>query len=117
MHLTCNQSLKLLWYYFHGQGSSSGDPHGFGGGSRGSAPPPPFTSMPFNIDGLPADITSMFTNMASNAFQGSHFQNRPEHDSESDATNEPGIRIGGNINVGEIPEEISGALRSVMGMF
>lgn len=99
------------------QGSSSGNPHGSGGGSRGPSPTPPFTSMPFNIDGLPADITSMFTNMATNAFQGSQFQNGPERDSESDATNEPGIRIGGSYNVGEIPEEISGALRSVMGMF
>ncbi|KAL2520020.1 Tetratricopeptide repeat (TPR)-like superfamily protein [Forsythia ovata] len=104
------------------QSSSSENPHGesnhqSGGGSWGPAPPPPFTSMPFNIDGLPADITSMFTNMATNAFQGSHFQNGPERDSGSDSPNEPGIRIGGNINVGEIPEEISGALRSVMGMF
>ncbi|KAL2497209.1 Tetratricopeptide repeat (TPR)-like superfamily protein [Abeliophyllum distichum] len=104
------------------QSSSSENPHGesnhqSGGGSWGPAPPPPFTSMPFNIDGLPADITGMFTNMATNAFQGSHFQNGPERDSGSDSPNEPGIRIGGNINVGEIPEEISGALRSVMGMF
>lgn len=63
------------------------------------------------MGGLPANITSMFTNMATNAFQGSHFQNGPERDDKPDAPNQPGIRIGGNIDVDKAPD----ALRSVMG--
>ncbi|KAK6132308.1 hypothetical protein DH2020_033932 [Rehmannia glutinosa] len=105
--------------------SSTSTSHGYsdhqeGGGSRtNSAAPPPFTSMPFNINGLPDDITSMFMNMAGNAFPGQPFENGPHEESEAGAPNEPGIRIGGNINlnVNELPEELSGAFRSMMGMF
>ncbi|PIN16168.1 TPR repeat-containing protein [Handroanthus impetiginosus] len=99
----------------HGQSS-----HQFGGGSRtnSTATTPPFPPMSFNINGLPTDITSMLMNMTGNASQG-HFQNGPDGENEAGAPNEPGIRMGGNINlnVNELPEELSGALRSMMGMF
>ncbi|KAK4429653.1 Small glutamine-rich tetratricopeptide repeat-containing protein [Sesamum alatum] len=94
--------------------------HQHGGGSRSNAAgTPPFTSMPFNINGLPADITSMLMNMAGNAFPGPHSQNGHEGENEAGTPNEPGIRVGGNINVNvnELPEDLSGALRSMMGMF
>ncbi|KAL3504164.1 hypothetical protein ACH5RR_034005 [Cinchona calisaya] len=89
-------------------------------GSRSHAVPPPFTSMPFNATGLPVDIASVFMNMASNISQGQNFQSGHEGTSPTGTPNEPGIEIGGNINVnfGEpMPEELSGALRSVMQMF
>lgn len=76
--------------------------------------------MPFNATGLPVDITSMFMNMASNVSQGQNFHSGHEGTSPSNAHNEPSIRIGGNINVDfgeQMPEELSGALRSVMQMF
>ncbi|KAL0351488.1 UNVERIFIED_CONTAM: Small glutamine-rich tetratricopeptide repeat-containing protein beta [Sesamum calycinum] len=94
--------------------------HQHGGGSRSNAAgTPPFASMPFNINGLPADITSMLMNMAGNAFPGPHPQNGHEGENEAGIHNEPGIRVGGNINVNvnELPEDLSGALRSMMGMF
>lgn len=99
----------------HGQSS-----HQYGGGSRSnSAATPPFTSMPFNINGLPADLTSVLMNMAGNAFPGQQFQNGPEGENEAGAHYEPGTRFGGNVNVNfnELPEELSGAFRSMMGMF
>ncbi|KAL0314314.1 UNVERIFIED_CONTAM: Small glutamine-rich tetratricopeptide repeat-containing protein [Sesamum angustifolium] len=94
--------------------------HQHGGGSRSNAAgTPPFASMPFNINGLPADITSMLMNMAGNAFPGPHPQNGHEGENEAGIHDEPGIRVGGNINVNvnELPEDLSGALRSMMGMF
>ncbi|KAL0326177.1 UNVERIFIED_CONTAM: Small glutamine-rich tetratricopeptide repeat-containing protein beta [Sesamum radiatum] len=94
--------------------------HQHGGGSRSNAAgTPPFASMPFNINGLPADITSMLMNMAGNAFPGPHPQNGHEGENEAGIHNESGIRVGGNINVNvnELPEDLSGALRSMMGMF
>ncbi|KAL3845531.1 hypothetical protein ACJIZ3_002934 [Penstemon smallii] len=90
------------------------------GGSRSNStaaapPPPPFPSMPFNINGVPLDITNIM-NMAGNAFSGQSFANGNE---QENGTGEPEIRIGGNINFNgnELPEELSGALRSMMGMF
>ncbi|PSS19914.1 Small glutamine-rich tetratricopeptide repeat-containing protein [Actinidia chinensis var. chinensis] len=90
------------------------------GGSRSHSVPPPLTSMPFNANGLPADIASMFMNMASNMHQGQHSQASTEADSSTDTFDEPEIRIGGNINLNfgdQMPEDITGALRSVMEMF
>ncbi|GFS40097.1 tetratricopeptide repeat (TPR)-like superfamily protein [Actinidia rufa] len=91
------------------------------GGSRSHSMPPPLTSMPFNANGLPADIASMFMNMASNMRQGQHSQaSTEEADSSTDTFDEPEIRIGGNINLNfgdQMPEDITGALRSVMEMF
>jgi small glutamine-rich tetratricopeptide repeat-containing protein alpha len=76
--------------------------------------------MPFHTSALPTDFASMFMNMAANAanpYQGQNSQDR--HGEEGDA-DEPEIRIGGNINLNfgeQMPEELSGALRSVMEMF
>lgn len=82
--------------------------------------PPPFTSMPFNANGIPVDIASMFRNMAANVYQAKHTQDRQEAEINTDGVDEPEIRIGGNINVNlgeQMPEELTGALRSVMEMF
>lgn len=97
------------------QGQSS---HQYGGGSRSfPASAPPF-SMPFNFNGLPPEMNSMFMNMAGNVFPD-QFQNRPEGESQAGPHDEPGVRVDGNMtfNVNELPEEISGAFRSMMGMF
>lgn len=82
--------------------------------------PPPFTSMPFNANGVPVDIASVFRNIAANMHQGQHNQDRQEGEINADGVDEPEIRIGGNINVNlgeQMPEELTGALRSVMEMF
>lgn len=95
------------------QETSDGQPTGE---TNSQSAPPPFSSMPFNVGALPADLASMFMNMAANAYQGSNAQDRPA----GERNGEPEIRIGGNIsvNLGEqMPEELSGALRSVMEMF
>lgn len=70
--------------------------------------------MPFNMNGFPPDITSMVMNMT-----GNMFQDGPEGASQAGPHNEPGVRVDGNVNfnVNELPEEISGAFRSMMGMF
>ncbi|KAI4337813.1 hypothetical protein L6164_016185 [Bauhinia variegata] len=89
-------------------------------GSANHEAPPTFGSMPFNA----SDMASMFMNMATNASHGHGPQERQGEDrsNNSSETNEPEIRIGHNvsINLGEIPvpmpEELSGALRSVMEM-
>ncbi|XP_028089151.1 small glutamine-rich tetratricopeptide repeat-containing protein beta isoform X4 [Camellia sinensis] len=108
----------------HHQNSSSGSHQESNqqsaGEPRSHAMPPPFTSMPFNANGLPADIASMFRNMAGNAFQGQHPQHRQEADGNTDTVDEPEIRVSGNVNVNfgeQMPEELTGALRSVMEMF
>ncbi|XP_062098958.1 uncharacterized protein LOC133804853 isoform X2 [Humulus lupulus] len=91
------------------------------GGPRSHGAPPPFTSMPFNTTGLPADFANMFMNMSTNAYhQGQHSQNRQGNNSNADGFDDPGIQIGGNINLNfgeQMPEELTGALRSVMEMF
>ncbi|XP_058190111.1 uncharacterized protein LOC131307559 [Rhododendron vialii] len=90
------------------------------GRSWSQAMPPPFTSMPFNANGIPVDIASMFRNIAANMHQGQHNQDRQEGEINADGVDEPEIRIGGNINVNlgeQMPEELTGALRSVMEMF
>ncbi|KAG9444022.1 hypothetical protein H6P81_015362 [Aristolochia fimbriata] len=66
---------------------------------------------------LPAGFANMFMNMASN---GQSNRERSDNAAPEGSLNEPEIRVGGNIslNVGEnVPEEVSGALRSVMEMF
>ncbi|XP_059452159.1 uncharacterized protein LOC132182814 isoform X2 [Corylus avellana] len=93
------------------------------GGPSGHATPPPFTSMPFHTAALPTDFASMFMNMAANAanpYQGQNSQDRHGEEGDADGADEPEIRIGGNINLNfgeQMPEELSGALRSVMEMF
>ncbi|KAF7829835.1 Small glutamine-rich tetratricopeptide repeat-containing protein alpha [Senna tora] len=87
-------------------------------GSRSNAAPPPFNAMPFNAN----DLASMFMNIAANtanAYQGQHPRESQGEDSNTSSTNEPEIRIGGNIdlNLDQMPEDLTGALRSVMEMF
>ncbi|CDP10905.1 unnamed protein product [Coffea canephora] len=103
-----------------GQSQNSSSNHHPAAGSRSHGVPPPFTSMPFDATGLPVDIASMFMNMAPNLSPGQNFHSGHEGTSSTDAHDEPEIRMGGNINVdlGEhMPEEFSGALRSMMQMF
>ncbi|KAH6832800.1 Tetratricopeptide repeat superfamily protein [Perilla frutescens var. hirtella] len=108
--------------------SSTSTSHGqfsyqHGGGSRSSSASAPPFSMPFNFNGvgLPPDITSMMMNMTGNVFPGPPFPNGPEGETQADPhDDEPGVRVGGgniNFNVNELPEELSGAFRSMMGMF
>ncbi|XVE60332.1 hypothetical protein DITRI_Ditri05aG0120500 [Diplodiscus trichospermus] len=92
-------------------------------GSRSHDASPPFT-MPFDTSALPTDFASMLMNMAASAYQGQPSQNRQGDDDNMNGSEEPGIRIGGNINLNfgdqmqmQIPEELSGAFRSVMEMF
>ncbi|XP_057974136.1 small glutamine-rich tetratricopeptide repeat-containing protein 2 isoform X2 [Malania oleifera] len=109
------------------QNSGSGSHHNQDSGNqsagRSRTPPSAFsTSMQFDAGALPPDIASMFMNMAANAYQGQgqHSQDRPEDGNNASGFEEPGIRIGGNVslNFGEqMPEELTGALRSMMGMF
>ncbi|KAL6208281.1 hypothetical protein ACLB2K_019232 [Fragaria x ananassa] len=67
-----------------------------------------------------ADFANMFMNMAANAYQGQHSQysQGDHHTSNGNGDDEPEIRVDGNVNVdfGEMPAELSGALRSVMQM-
>ncbi|KAK3021483.1 hypothetical protein RJ639_045866 [Escallonia herrerae] len=81
------------------------------GGSSHQSTAPPFTSMPFNANGLTTDIASMLMNMAANV-QGQQSQDGP-------GGSEPEVRIGGNVNVNlgdQMPQDLTGALRSVMEM-
>lgn len=109
----------------HNQNSSSAshsNQHS-AGESRSHASPTPFTSMPFSVNGIPVDMASMLRNMAGNVYQGGQQgQPGPEGGGNTNAEetlDEPEIRIGGNITVNlgdQIPEDLSGALRSVMDM-
>ncbi|KAL8059656.1 hypothetical protein ABFX02_03G101200 [Erythranthe guttata] len=85
-----------------GQSSTSTSRGGEPRSNSAAAAPPPFASMPFNISG----ITNMVINMTGGE-NGTH---------EESENNEPGIRFGGDMP-GNIPEELSGAFRSMMGMF
>lgn len=63
----------------------------------------------------------MFMNIAANATNahpGSHSQERQEDSFNSGGASEPEIRIGGNINVNldQMPEDITGAFQSMMEM-
>lgn len=109
-------------FSFSGSNGSTSEHHNQStGGSRSHGAPPPFGSMPFNTGSVPADFANMFMNMAANAYQGQHSQDSQEDDPNSnvDGVDEPEIRVGGsmNVNFGEMPEELSGALRSMMQMF
>ncbi|XP_015885695.2 uncharacterized protein LOC107421063 [Ziziphus jujuba] len=93
-----------------------------GGGSRSHSAPPPFTSIPFDMSSLPSDFANMFMNMASNANQGQHSQSGQGDDGNNvnNGSDDPGIRIGGNINLNfgeQMPEELAGTLRSLVDMF
>ena len=79
--------------------------------------PPPFTSMSVNAN----DLTSMFMNIAGNAVnahQGEHPEERQGQDSNTSGPDEPEIRFGGNVNLNfeQMPEQLTGAFRSVMEM-
>ncbi|KAK8580246.1 hypothetical protein V6N13_143363 [Hibiscus sabdariffa] len=82
-------------------------------GSRSHGGSSSFT-MPFDASSLPTDIASMLMNMAASAYQGQPSQNRQGEDVNMNGSEGPGIRMGGNM---QIPEELSGAFRSVMDMF
>lgn len=69
--------------------------------------------MNYNVNGFPADFSSMMMNMAGNMFPP-HFQDGHEGESRSSPENEPGVRAGGNMNFNE---ELADAFRSMMGMF
>lgn len=71
------------------------------------------------MNGIPNDITSMLMNVTGNAFTGQQFQNGPNGESQIGSDHEPEIRMGGNMsfNINELPEELSGAFRSMMGRF
>ncbi|KAK8642855.1 hypothetical protein V6N13_012183 [Hibiscus sabdariffa] len=90
-------------------------------GSRNHGGSSSFT-MPFDTSSLPTDIASMLMNMAASAYQGQPSQNGQGEDINTNGSEEPRIRIGGNINLNfgeqmQIPEELSGAFRSVIDMF
>ncbi|XVF36901.1 hypothetical protein REPUB_Repub19eG0098800 [Reevesia pubescens] len=92
-------------------------------GSRSHGASPPFT-MPFDTSALPTDFASMLMNMAASAYQGQPYQNREGEDIDMNGSEDPGIRVGGNVNLNfgdqmqmQIPEELTGAFRSVMEMF
>ncbi|KAK9096048.1 hypothetical protein Sjap_021545 [Stephania japonica] len=88
------------------------------GGSSNRSAPPLFTSF-LNGSALPNDFSNIFMNMASNAYQGHHPNDSSQNGSDSGRSNEPEIRVGGNINLNleDMPEELMGSWRSVMGMF
>ncbi|CAD5327313.1 unnamed protein product [Arabidopsis thaliana] len=77
-------------------------------------------SMPVN-----PDLMSMFMNMAGNTFPGNHSRNNEGGaggDGTRNGADEPEIHVGGNINIDlggteQMPEDLSGALRSMMQMF
>ncbi|KAG7557076.1 Tetratricopeptide repeat [Arabidopsis suecica] len=77
-------------------------------------------SMPLN-----PDLMSMFMNMAGNTFPGNHSRSNEGGaggDGNRNGADEPEIRVGGNINIDlggteQMPEDLSGALRSMMQMF
>lgn len=84
--------------------------------------PPPFTSMSFNVNGVPFDFTNMFSNMASQPCMREQSQDRQGGDGNVNGSDGPEIRTGGNngLNFPEtqnIQEELRGAFRSMMEMF
>ncbi|KAF6152768.1 hypothetical protein GIB67_004597 [Kingdonia uniflora] len=95
------------------------------GGSRNHSGSAGFsTSIPFNPDEFSTGFTNIFRSMAANMQQD---QERPPHADSSSNTgwsDEPGITFNGangadiNMNFGEnVPEDLMGTWRSVMGMF
>ncbi|KAL1533628.1 small glutamine-rich tetratricopeptide repeat-containing protein-like isoform X1 [Salvia divinorum] len=85
-----------------------------GRSSASASPPPPPFSMPFNMNSFPPDITSMMMNTT-----GNMFQDGPERASQAGQHDEPGVRVASDIvrvSVTELPEEMSGAFRSMLGV-
>lgn len=83
------------------------------GGSRSHSMP-----MQFDINGIPVDFSSMLRNMTSH--MGEQSQERQGQDGSANGSDEPEIRIGGNIGVNmteNMPDELRGAFRSMMEMF
>lgn len=83
------------------------------GGSRSHSMP-----MQFDINGVPVDFSSMLRNMT--AHMGEQSQDRQGQDGSANGSDEPEIRIGGNIGVNmteNMPDELRGAFRSMMEMF
>ncbi|ESQ38763.1 hypothetical protein EUTSA_v10028662mg [Eutrema salsugineum] len=98
----------------HSQDTSTG--HNQGPEIGGQGIPSQF-SVPLN-----PELMSMFMNMAGNTFPGNHSRNNEGGDGNRNGMNEPEIHVGGNINIDlgvadQMPEEFSGALRSMMQMF
>ncbi|CAK7346982.1 unnamed protein product [Dovyalis caffra] len=96
--------------------SSNVDNHEFSNQSTGSRS----HSMPmqFNINGIPVDFASMLRNMT--GYMGEQSQDRQGEGGSGNGSDEPDIRIGGNIGVNlteNMPDELRGAFRSVMEMF
>lgn len=107
--------LQSSTSWSHGQASY----HQPAGAPRSHAMPPPFASMSFDANDIP-DLSNVFMNMRTDAFQGQHGPNGPEGSNNADSTNDPVIRISRSINLGfgeQMPEELTGTLRSVMEMF
>ncbi|PRQ26537.1 putative acetyltransferase A, auxiliary subunit [Rosa chinensis] len=108
-------------FSFSSSNGSASEHHNQSTGGSSQGAPPLFGSMPFNAGSGPADFANMFMNMAANAYQGQHSQDSQgdDHSSNVNGVDEPEIMVDGNINVnfGEMPAELSGALRSVMQMF
>ncbi|KAK1264081.1 hypothetical protein QJS04_geneDACA022321 [Acorus gramineus] len=75
----------------------------------------PFPSFSFGGPAVP-DLSNIFMNMASSVHQGQQPHDMPPNGNAS-APVEPETRMDGNINLnfGDITQDISGALRSVMG--
>ncbi|KAJ6930613.1 small glutamine-rich tetratricopeptide repeat-containing protein alpha [Populus alba x Populus x berolinensis] len=83
------------------------------GGSRSHSMP-----MQFDINGVPVDFSSMLRNMT--AHMGEQSPDRQGQDGSANGSDEPEIRIGGNIGVNmteNMPDELRGAFRSMMEMF
>uniref|UniRef100_A0A6M2EH86 Uncharacterized protein n=1 Tax=Populus davidiana TaxID=266767 RepID=A0A6M2EH86_9ROSI len=83
------------------------------GGSRSHSMP-----MQFDINGIPVDFSSMLRSMTTH--MGEQSQDRQGQDGSANGSDEPEIRIGGNIGVNmteNMPDELRGAFRSMMEMF
>ncbi|XP_010544761.1 PREDICTED: small glutamine-rich tetratricopeptide repeat-containing protein 2 [Tarenaya hassleriana] len=99
----------------HSQNSSTGQNQEPNNHFPGGASTRGQFSMPFN-----PEFMNMLMNMTGNAFHGDHSHNNQENDGNTSPSDEPEIRVGGNINIElgqEMPEEFSSALRSMMQMF
>ncbi|CAN8246886.1 unnamed protein product [Cochlearia groenlandica] len=100
----------------HSQNTSTGHTQVPGMGGHGTTSS---FSMPLN-----PDMMNMFMNMTGNAFPRNQFGNNEGGggDGNRNGSDEPEVRVGGNINVDlgageQMPEDISFAIRSVMHMF
>ncbi|XVF64577.1 hypothetical protein PTKIN_Ptkin09bG0179900 [Pterospermum kingtungense] len=111
-----DQQQRAEWDQGASSSQNNQGPNNHSSGSRSHGASTPF-AMPFDTSALPTDFASMLMNMAAGAYQG---QNRQGEDGNMNGSEEPGIRIGGNINLNfgdQMPEELTGAFRSVMEMF